>query len=741
MQIKHLGVVLAVFSVSIGGCTGDIPVPSPSATPASTIAVPSTTTVSTTVAPGWTRYVSINDVHDLAFDADGTLWAATGGGLIHWDLSSETYTRHMVQTTDVALSPDGTKWLVSGGGVCHFNGATCSTYGDAEVVGNGAVLTVAVASGGGVWVGTETGVSRFDGREWIHYPFYSSVASLEVAPTGEVWAASARGVGRYAPSEDAWTFYTEEHGLPSSHAQVVGIGPLGDVWVYILFEGLYRFSGDMWRAVDEAPEGIVADIGFAADGTPWVAAAGGFHYPGGLLVYHDGHTWNEVTTEQGLTSISTIALGPDGVVAAGTDLGLGIYQGGEWRLLRDGPTRDMATSVAVTPDGAAWFGFGDHSVSTPGGGLSRFDGHDWQYYLDHAEVNALAISPDGSLWVGAGCNVQRFDGVRWEAVALCGEYLLTGNVSDIDFTPNGSAWVATGFGLLRIDGERTAYERMIGSVTVAPDGSIWVNGWEGTQDSFYVARFDWQDWTTYRGADSFPGGFLVGAATSDGLLWGTVFSERRLASFDGQSWTDESAWTLYTSADGLSLEDVTTMTVARDGALWVGTEGGVARFDGVWTSYETDDGAAPNGVRAIAFGPADEVWLGTTLFRAEQVEVVSPAPSVGEDEASPAPATSTSAIHGPSMKGYELYSWQTEGEWHFSLVVGTNRLKTYEEVSSPEVRLQGMGALNMELDRLAWGEQVFWSGQRVPRTSLPPETMMDEIRAYCRERGISLEIE
>ena len=35
-----------------------------------------------------------------------------------------------------------------------------------------------------------------------------------------------------------------------------------------------------------------------------------------------------------------------------------------------------------------------------------------------------------------------------------------------------------------------------------------------------------------------------------------------------------------------------------------------------------------------------------------------------------------------SMKGFELYSWQAEGEWHFALVVGTNRSKTHEEIAS-----------------------------------------------------------
>jgi hypothetical protein len=94
-----------------------------------------------------------------------------------------------------------------------------------------------------------------------------------------------------------------------------------------------------------------------------------------------------------------------------------------------------------------------------------------------------------------------------------------------------------------------------------------------------------------------------------------------------------------------------------------------------------------------------------------------------------------------SMKGYELYSWQTEGEWTFALVVGTNRIKTYEEISSPEGRIQGLEALKSELDKLSSGEQVFWSTQRVPNTTLPTGEMIEKIRAYCRQRCIKLEVE
>ena len=112
-------------------------------------------------------------------------------------------------------------------------------------------------------------------------------------------------------------------------------------------------------------------------------------------------------------------------------------------------------------------------------------------------------------------------------------------------------------------------------------------------------------------------------------------------------------------------------------------------------------------------------------------------------DASPTPAHTTPTVtststQARSMKGYELYSWQMQGAWYFSLVVGTNRLKTFEEVSSPEVRMQGIEALKRKLHTLAGGEQVFWLGQRVPGMARPPDEMVDAINAYCVDRDIQL---
>ncbi|HKQ99344.1 MAG TPA: hypothetical protein VJT09_01650 [Pyrinomonadaceae bacterium] len=93
-----------------------------------------------------------------------------------------------------------------------------------------------------------------------------------------------------------------------------------------------------------------------------------------------------------------------------------------------------------------------------------------------------------------------------------------------------------------------------------------------------------------------------------------------------------------------------------------------------------------------------------------------------------------------SMKGYELYSWKVRGEWYFSLLVGTNRLKTYKEVTSPKVRLKGVTALKSKLAQLSEGEEVSWAATLAPRTILPPDGIIEDLRSYCERHGIILRV-
>jgi hypothetical protein len=82
-----------------------------------------------------------------------------------------------------------------------------------------------------------------------------------------------------------------------------------------------------------------------------------------------------------------------------------------------------------------------------------------------------------------------------------------------------------------------------------------------------------------------------------------------------------------------------------------------------------------------------------------------------------------------SMKGYELYSWQQDGQRRFKLITGTNRNKTQEEILannntvSPEgwvdIRVIGLEAVKELISRIPAGE--FVSLQIVPHIGAAPD--------------------
>ena len=92
------------------------------------------------------------------------------------------------------------------------------------------------------------------------------------------------------------------------------------------------------------------------------------------------------------------------------------------------------------------------------------------------------------------------------------------------------------------------------------------------------------------------------------------------------------------------------------------------------------------------------------------------------------------------MKGYELYSWQEDGTWRFAFLVGTNRVKTYQEITEAPDRVEGIDALLEQIGRLPQGEQVSWLADRVPGMSLPPQHILQDVNVLCSHLGIQLEI-
>lgn len=102
-----------------------------------------------------------------------------------------------------------------------------------------------------------------------------------------------------------------------------------------------------------------------------------------------------------------------------------------------------------------------------------------------------------------------------------------------------------------------------------------------------------------------------------------------------------------------------------------------------------------------------------------------------------------------SMKGWELYSWPNGNDWNYSVLPGTNRLKSYNEVIENKIVVLGIDSLKMLLDKLPAKEEIFWIGEgwlkRIWGTeyrdiSLPDSIIIKDIKNYCSQKELILSI-
>jgi ligand-binding sensor domain-containing protein len=416
-------------------------------------------------AEAWTTYseadgLAYNRVNDIAVAPDGALWFATiplswepedvgKGGVSRFDPASPKTTAWTTYTTTHGLAGDGQSW---------------TTYTKQDGLASNEVTALAVAPDGTLWIGTTSGLSRFDGTAWESYtlpgPAANTVMAIAAAPDGSLWFGSGqpapdstgRGVTRFdpaSPEAENWTTYTEKDGLAYNTVLAVAVEADGTVWFsasdqgYVA-KGVSRFDGQTWETLTTA-DGLASDdvstIATAPDGSVWFGTSSG-------VSHLDGQTWTTYTREDGLPgdSISAMAVAPDGTVWLGSwGQGAAWFDGQEWRQLRS-IGGSSVTAIAVAPDGTAWFG-------TYGAGVASYDGQEWAYY-DMADgliddyVNAIAVAPDGAVWFGTNSGASRFDGQAWTRFTRA-DGLIDDWVATIIVAPDGALWFGTYNGVAR----------------------------------------------------------------------------------------------------------------------------------------------------------------------------------------------------------------------------------------------------------------------------------------------------
>jgi signal transduction histidine kinase/ligand-binding sensor domain-containing protein len=394
-------------------------------------------------------------------------------------------------------------------------------------------INVVTQTGDGyLWLGTPSGVVRFDGSH------FSPVPALEQASLGDFWARtivedSARRVWMLSndfrlvlAAEAGVKVFSGEDGSPFQEVSCLAAGRSGATWICTP-GGLGRFQDGQWRVYQAGERFKERQIAAcqASDNTVWMAGGSTFtSWDGSAFARH------ELKSVPADTAMRALLCASDGSLWVGTGNGLVQVKDGEEHLysVRSGLADNVINSLAEGRGGNLWIGTGN--------GLSRFhdgvfDNYGYREGLSQSTVFSVLEDREGSLWVATKHGLNQFmDGAA--ARFTKNEGLPSDNVGPIIQDHRGKLWIGTlEGGLARFDGVRF----------------------------IPIAHFSSNRVTAL-------------AETADGALWaGTDRGLIRLE--DGQTRQT------YTSGQGLPSDRIRTLFRDHSGALWAGTERGPAKFD------------------------------------------------------------------------------------------------------------------------------------------------------------------
>ena len=288
-------------------------------------------------------------------------------------------------------------------------------------------------------------------------------------------------------------------------------------------------------------------------------------------------------------------------------------------------------------------------------------------------VQGLAPAREGGVWMILSDNSLRwFDGAHFrKAVAAPVMMSDRDDVGMVVEAADGTLLASTAEGgVFRWDGsswseiDQARGADGAGALAVAADGTMWV----GNDNVGGISRHDGVSWTAYSGDDA---AVLAGPVlTIDPLADGTVLvgTESGVALFDGAGWSE------WTSAE-IGLRGNISATVGADGTVWAagGSESngavGVASFDGDgWSQYGPDHGL-PGETRwfiAVPVATEDGVFVttgaGVYQLGGERWTRVVPV----EEQALPAePPAALAGVRDVRASGGLLWAWGENQIWHY----------------------------------------------------------------------------
>jgi ligand-binding sensor domain-containing protein/signal transduction histidine kinase len=393
--------------------------------------------------------------------ADGVDWLGTREqGL--YSLNGQRVSRFVGELPDkkvnALLSLNGRDlWIGTDKGLVRWDGRGLSPVSSSQALQNVEIVTMARDRESNVWIGTSNGMARVsnDGvtsvdssQGWPAEP----VTALFEDREGSLWVGRADGIERLRDS--VFITYYASGGVPSRNNGPLYVDSERRTWFGPSEGGLcWRKEGHLGRITAAA---VQKDIVYSIDGRKgelWIGRRGGLTH---LRESGASFIAKTYTAADGLAQNRVYAVhrSSDGTVWAGTlSAGLSRLKDGSFTTytVANGLVSNSISSIAESSDGTMWFG-------TPNGLNELSEGHLRAYTskdgLPPGNVNCLLPDTNGVLWIGTD-NGLAF--LRSGTVHALGDDVpdsVREEIFAIAEDKAGGLWMATAKHIVRVDRDK-----------------------------------------------------------------------------------------------------------------------------------------------------------------------------------------------------------------------------------------------------------------------------------------------
>lgn len=531
----------------------------------------------------------------------------------------------------------GNLWLGTDDGLSRYDGRNFYHYTKEQGLNNNLILSIMEDSNHNIWFGSfRGGVTRFNG---ISLDIFTTndglpdnvVNHISEDNNGNIWFATGNGIAMFDGT--SFTTYSTLNGLAGNDTRYILHDSNGYNWIATYGNGLSRFDGNSFINYDETnglPEKYLTSLMEDRQGRIWVGTTNR-----GAVVMEDGY-FLHYSEKHGLHDNTLRHIYEDhkgNIWFTASANGVSYFDGKSFtRFGRDeGLSADYTRVITEDSDGTIWIG-------TRGAGLGRYGGGQFLHYsngegLSSSRVMSINEDESGRIWFGTFGSY----------ITIMSEGLSPANASFAQLThfqgiegsriysilpdSSGTMWLGSdGSGITRIK-DNLSYNytfnkglafNAVRDIEKDRYGRLWVATYGGG-----LSVFDGITFTNY--------GTKSGLSTVNLLNLHRDKSDNMWIGTDGEGLIKFSDGTFkyYSPKSGFPASIIYSIAEDSLGAMWFGTGGeGLVRFDGKqFTFFDTKQGLNNDYVMSLAFDLRNNLWIGTregiNILDAKQVALLT----------------------------------------------------------------------------------------------------------------------